>query len=202
MTAYTITWYWNPQPKEIWRFQITTAIHQLLTFEFLPHLSTPSLSTRILDAFPLGKRHVLGMEACCRSSEARPKRQQTNNKNQQLTLATLKGIVKIAQWLKLCETCLSIQHSRLHFIGKKNISDFCIFVSCDFLSAFHSPAKIPGASPCGPSFESRRSQWMPWRPDAPTVLLESKDLSYNQKNWNKTGVLGGQTCSFFWGQNN
>ena len=68
-----------------------------------------------------------------------------------------------------------------------------------FFLQFHSPAKIPNASPCEPSFESHRSQWMPWRPDAPTVLLESKDLSYNQKNWNKTGVLGGQTCSFFRG---
>lgn len=136
MTAYTITWYWNPQPKEIWRFQITTAIHQLLTFEFLPHLSTPSLSTRILDAFPLGKRHVLGMEACCRSSEARPKRQQTNNKNQQLTLATLKGIVKIAQWLKLCETCLSIQH---YFQNEYICTDTPITLF--FTSTFHRQKK-------------------------------------------------------------
>ena len=72
-------------------------------------------------------------------------------------------------------------------------------MSCDFLSAFHSPAKIPGASPCEPSFESHRSQWMPWRPDAPTVLLESKDLSYNQKNWNtKLEFWEDKPVVFFW----
>lgn len=69
-----------------------------------------------------------------------------------------------------------------------------IFAFLRFSVCIPYPTKVSGASPCEPSFESR-CQWMQWRPDAPTVLLESKDLSYNQKTKNvnfcqeKLGIL-------------